>query len=225
VIPYFIAALFSAMTQQGSAEAFVAKIPAANIPSTVTLSTPGANGMPGKLARVPLSLAFSSTSGPSSFQFDILYDPSKLTFVSATGATSLSSAGIVLLANVVSAGDVRLTTSGATGNAIPAGVIANASFLMASPFGAVNTPVTLASCQSTSTLGSPLSTGCSAGTVGLLTCAVTGDSTPSVADIQATMNQALGLAPPTADLNGDGVVNLADVQLAINAVMGKGCVL
>jgi hypothetical protein len=58
-----------------------------------------------------------------------------------------------------------------------------------------------------------------------MTCAVTGDGAPTAADVQATINQALGLAPPSYDLNLDGVVNLADVQLVMNAAMGKGCML
>ena len=54
-------------------------------------------------------------------------------------------------------------------------------------------------------------------------CAVTGDITAGVADVQAVVNQALGIDPPAYDLNSDGVVNVADIQVVINAALGLGC--
>jgi hypothetical protein len=55
-------------------------------------------------------------------------------------------------------------------------------------------------------------------------CAVFTDSTtPTVADVQQTINEALGIAASNNDLNGDGVVNVADVQKVIEAAMGVGC--
>jgi hypothetical protein len=54
-------------------------------------------------------------------------------------------------------------------------------------------------------------------------CAVTGDRTASVADVQAVVNQALGIDPPAYDINSDGVVNVADIQVVINAALGLGC--
>ena len=56
-----------------------------------------------------------------------------------------------------------------------------------------------------------------------LTCTVTGDLTPSVADVQMLINQALGVAPLTYDFNSDGMVNVADVQVVVNAAMRHGC--
>lgn len=44
-----------------------------------------------------------------------------------------------------------------------------------------------------------------------------------VLDVQQIINEALGLAPASNDLNGDGVVNVADVQIVIGAAMGLGC--
>jgi probable HAF family extracellular repeat protein len=54
-------------------------------------------------------------------------------------------------------------------------------------------------------------------------CAVTGDGTPSVADVQQMVREALGFASPSNDLNGDGVVNVADVQIDIQAVLSQVC--
>jgi beta-lactam-binding protein with PASTA domain len=45
----------------------------------------------------------------------------------------------------------------------------------------------------------------------------------TVADVQGTINQALGVSPAASDLNGDGVVNVADVQVVVNAVLNLGC--
>jgi len=44
-----------------------------------------------------------------------------------------------------------------------------------------------------------------------------------IANVQSTINQALGVAYPLDDLNQDGVVNLADVQVVINVALGLGC--
>jgi uncharacterized repeat protein (TIGR01451 family) len=56
------------------------------------------------------------------------------------------------------------------------------------------------------------------------TCAVTGDGTASVTDVQLMINEALGIDAPGHDLNRDGVVNLADVQKVIDAMTGLGCI-
>jgi hypothetical protein len=58
-----------------------------------------------------------------------------------------------------------------------------------------------------------------------LTCTVTGDATPSVADVQALINEALGLYPAAFDLNSDGVVNVADIAIVIGGVLTGICVL
>jgi len=51
------------------------------------------------------------------------------------------------------------------------------------------------------------------------TCAITGDATASVADVQFIINEALGLAQPSDDLNRDNIVNVADVQKVIGAAL------
>ena len=55
-------------------------------------------------------------------------------------------------------------------------------------------------------------------------CAVAGDGTASVTDVQFIIYEALGISRPADDLNRDGVVNLVDVQKVIGAAMGMGCV-
>jgi uncharacterized repeat protein (TIGR01451 family) len=55
------------------------------------------------------------------------------------------------------------------------------------------------------------------------TCTMTGDATASIADVQYTVNEALGIVPANNDLNGDGVVNITDVQRVANAAMNLGC--
>ena len=56
------------------------------------------------------------------------------------------------------------------------------------------------------------------------TCAITGDQTASVADVQLMINETLGGQPASDDLNHDGFVNIADVQKVIRAAMGLACV-
>ncbi len=218
-----LAGLSVAPAQQGTANAVVAKIPAANIPSTVTISTSGGNGLPGQAVTIPLVLAPGGATAPGSFQIDLSFDPTKLTFVSASAGAQLTGAGIGLSSTAISTSDVRLSTTGANQNGIPAGVIAYASFTMASSFGTA-TPVNVVNCMSADPLGSPLSTGCGAGTIGLYTCAVTGDANASVADVREMIDEALGVAPAVHDMNSDGVVNVADIQKVMSAAMGQGCV-
>ena len=54
-------------------------------------------------------------------------------------------------------------------------------------------------------------------------CGVTGDGNISVADVQLEINEILGKAAPSNDLNNDGVINAADVQIVVNAVLNLGC--
>ena len=54
-------------------------------------------------------------------------------------------------------------------------------------------------------------------------CAVGGNGSVSVTDVQQLMNEALGAAGASDDLTGDKVVNAVDVQVVVNAAMGLGC--
>jgi len=49
------------------------------------------------------------------------------------------------------------------------------------------------------------------------TCNVTADASPTVADVQSAINQALGLSQGAGDINYDGVVNV--VEPKANAIM------
>ena len=72
--------------------------------------------------------------------------------------------------------------------------------------------------------GNPLSTGCMAWAIGLFTCNVTGGASAGVADVQALINEALGVVAAVHDMNRDRVVDVADVQKVVSAAMGNGCV-
>ena len=50
------------------------------------------------------------------------------------------------------------------------------------------------------------------------------DASTNVADVQFLIDQALGLASATGDLNGSGAVNVVDIQVEINAVLYSTCV-
>ena len=206
LIAFVLAGAFAALAQQGTADAIVVKIPSASIPSTVTLSTSGGSALPGQTVTIPIALWLNGTA-PGSFQLDLSFDPTLLTFVSATG----------LSATVESAGDVRLSTASPNPNGIASGLMAKVTFTLAASFGASPTAVNLVNCRSADPAGNPLSTGCLAGTVGSLTCA-------TVADVQSIVNQALGVAPPSNDINQDGMVNVIDVQMAIATAMNGACV-
>jgi hypothetical protein len=59
--------------------------------------------------------------------------------------------------------------------------------------------------------------------IDVFTCAITGDAAASIADVQLSIDEALGTVASSHDLNGDGVVNIADVQKVIGAALGMGC--
>jgi hypothetical protein len=54
-------------------------------------------------------------------------------------------------------------------------------------------------------------------------CDILQEKSPNVADVQAVIDEALGVAPAVNDLNADGGVNVADIQIIINAALGWGC--
>jgi hypothetical protein len=55
-------------------------------------------------------------------------------------------------------------------------------------------------------------------------CDVNGDGTVNILDVQAAINQAMGLAVCTVDLTGNGVCNAIDVQRVVDAALGGPCV-
>jgi len=208
-----LAAVSMVPAQQGNANAVVVRIAAASMPSTVIVSASSVTGAPGRSVSVPITLALAGTTAPGWFQIDLTFDPAKLTFVSATGAAATS----------VSAGDVRLTAVAGGSAGMASGTIGAASFTLSASFGTSSTAINLANCMSAAPSGSPLSTGCVAATVGPLTCTITGDKSPGVADVQAMIDQALGLAAPAYDMNQDGAVNVIDIERVLAAAMGGAC--
>jgi hypothetical protein len=56
-------------------------------------------------------------------------------------------------------------------------------------------------------------------------CGLTTDAAPTVTQVQSMIDQVLGIAPPTYDLNYDGVVNVADIAMVIGAAMAGRCVI
>ncbi len=54
-------------------------------------------------------------------------------------------------------------------------------------------------------------------------CDVANTGTVGAADVQRMINEVLGSAAPTNDLNQDGVVNIVDVQVVIAAALGWNC--
>jgi hypothetical protein len=60
-------------------------------------------------------------------------------------------------------------------------------------------------------------------TIGLDPCDLKHNALIDVSDVQAILNQMLGISPPANDLTGDGVVNVLDVQIEINAAIGLAC--
>jgi hypothetical protein len=54
-------------------------------------------------------------------------------------------------------------------------------------------------------------------------CDVNQDGLINVLDVQAIVNQMLGITAPKNDLNADNIISVADGQIDLNAVLGLGC--
>jgi hypothetical protein len=215
----------SAARAQGTEDAFVAKIPGQSMTSSVALSLSNATGTTGQSLVVPINLAAQGTAAPSTFQSDLSFDSSKLTFTAAQAGTQLTAAGKSLSSTVLANGNVRLLAVGINQTVIANGLVANVSFTLSSQFLSGGTTVTLLNCASASALGSALSTGCTGGTIHAQTsaCDINGDGMVNVADVQLEIDQALGVIPAVNDIGHYGSVNVADVQIVINAALGLGC--
>ena len=218
-----LAALPAAWSQQGTANAIVAKIAGANLPSSVIVATSGGKGVPGQALTIPIAFSLGGTAAPGWLQFDLSFDATQLTFVSVSAGGVLG-AGMGLSTNVVSTSDIRIATTGTTPHAIASGVVAYATFMLAPSFGTAGTPMTVLSCRSSDPLGNPLATGCTSGTIGLFTCDLTGDGKVGVADVQTLIAEALGVVAAVDDMNRDGMVNVADIQKVVSAAVGRTCV-
>jgi hypothetical protein len=59
---------------------------------------------------------------------------------------------------------------------------------------------------------------------GFSSCDLQQTGSVSVTDVQALINEALGMRAPVDDLNGDLKVNVVDVEIEINGALGLGCV-
>jgi hypothetical protein len=60
-------------------------------------------------------------------------------------------------------------------------------------------------------------------TANFFTCAVTGDTTTTVADVNLMISEALGNAQALHDMNQDGTVNVADIQKVLGSAAGATC--
>jgi hypothetical protein len=125
---------------------------------------------------------------------------------------------LTILANPVAGGSV----SPSSGNYYNAGATLTLTAAAAVPYLFTSWSNGATSNPSQITLNGPTSITATYNLPGL-TCAITGDASASVADVQRMINETLGLAPPTDDLNGDNIVTVADVQKVLEAALGLGC--
>jgi len=213
----------SVAVAQGTAEAFVAKIPGKSMISSVNVAMSDGTAGSGQTVELPINLTSIGTAVPAAFQVDLNFDPTKLTFSSARAGAQLISGNKSLSSNLVANGDVRLVTSGMNQTAIANGLVAYASFTLNTQFLTGGTAVSMANCTSASAQGSTLSTACTGATIKVFSCDINGDGSTNVLDLQLLIDEVLGVMPAVHDLNHDGAVNVADVQKLINAVLGMGC--
>jgi hypothetical protein len=208
---------------QSTEDAFVVKIPGASMTSSVAFSLTGEIGTPGQTVQVPINLTATGTAAAATFQMDLSFDQTKLTFTAASAGAQMIAANKNISSTLLANGNVRLVATGINQTAIANGLAAYATFTLNAQFLLGSTTVTPLNCTSASGLGSALSTACTGATVTAFTCDINGDGKVDVTDVQLLVNEVLGVTPPVNDLNHDGVVNVLDLQKLLMAVQGQGC--
>ena len=189
----------------------------------VTLNLGVGLGLVGQSTQPPIQVGSIAPPYPAAVQVDVSFDPTKLSFTSASAGAALTSAGKSLFTNQVAGGDVRLLGAGVNQTPIPGGPVAVVTFTFNPAFTGGSTTVTLGNCAASDSEGGLLPTACTALTIAGFTCDLIGNGNINVADVQIIINEALGVIPAVHDLNHDGVVDVADVQKEINAALGLGC--
>ena len=190
----------------------------------VNLKLEGATGRAGGSVDVPLTLTASGTA-PSTFQLDVTYDASKLTFKSARKGEQSTAANKEVNTNTLSSNQIRVVGAALNQNPIGNGPVAYLNFTLAGTFSG-STTLSCSNPQSADSTSRSLTTTCTAGTItsgASCGCDVNGDGNTNVGDVQLIVNQVLGVVSASCDVNGDGGVNVADVQQVVNAVLGLGC--
>jgi hypothetical protein len=227
-LQFWVAALLAVLATQSVAfaqttDAFITRIPGANITSSVNFSLSTAVGAPGVTVQLPLSLTSTGTALPAGFQIDLSFDTTKMTFSSVTAGTPLTGAGKTISSVILPNGNVRLTVTGG-GQTIANGVVATASFTVLAGLTTGSSAIATLNCSSTGATGTALATGCAAGGITAFTCDIGDQGTVDAVDVQLLLNEVLGLVAGTHDLNHDGVVNILDAQKEIQVVLGQACV-
>jgi len=193
--------------------------------SAVTLKVESTTAAPGASVDVPVTL--TATTAPSTFQYDLAYDNSKLTFVQAKQGDQTKAASKDISTNPLSSSSLRVVAAGLNQNPIGNGGVVLMNFRLNSGFSSGTANLTCSNAASTDATGKAITpTTCQSGTLTVrasCSCDVNGDGVTNVSDVQLIVNQALGIVSNRCDINGDGQTNVLDVQMVVNATLGLGC--
>ncbi len=144
----------------------------------------------------------------------------------ATGPTS----GMVTVTETVPAGLTLMSMSGTGWNCVGNTCMRNDALGAGTTYAAIAVTVNVAANAGTPLINQASVTGggsaqanASDSTIILSPCDVNRDGTTNVADVQKTIDEALGTLPALNDLNLDGAVNVVDIQIVINASLALGC--
>jgi len=193
--------------------------------AAVTLTVEDTTAAAGASVDVPVTL--TATTAPSTFQYDLAYDNSKLTFVQAKQGDQTKAANKDVSTNALTSSSLRVVAAGLNQGLIGNGRVVLMNFKLNSGFTSGSTPLTCSNAMSADANSNAITpTTCKSGTLKTqttCTCDVNGDGTTNVSDVQLIVNQALGIISNRCDINGDGQTNVLDVQMVINATLGAGC--
>jgi uncharacterized repeat protein (TIGR01451 family) len=209
---------------------------AANAPSTVTntaaVSSDGAANSTNSTASDVTTIFSSSLSIVKSHSGFFVQGQTGATYAitvsnsAATGPTS----GIVTVTETVPTGLTLVSMSGTGWNCGGSTCMRGNPLGTGMSYAAIAVTVNVASNAGTPLINQVSVTGggsaqanASDSTTILSPCDVNQDGITNVADVQKTIDEALGTLPALNDLNLDGVVNVVDIRIVINASLSLGC--
>jgi uncharacterized protein YjdB len=191
-----------------------------------------ASANPGASLALPVSMSKQGTANlPRTFSFDVIFDSTRLNYVSATAGTVVTTAGGGVNANLNGAGDtVSVSCVNPGTQAVQAGTVVTLNFTMkqgATTTLSAATPGSAITARIVNTVAADTAAISSLGDTGRITFRPSLDvnlnGSVNVSDVQNTVNIILATVTPAYTRQGDatrnGTVNVSDVQAIVNGIL------
>ena len=130
----------------------------------VTLAMQGATGTAGSAVDIPVNLTATS-SVPTTFQFDVTFDPAKLKFNQGRKGEQMTASGRDVTISSPFANLIHVTSAGATLGPIGNGAVAYLNFSLTASFNGGGSTLSCSNAASADLRGQPIPTDCGSATV------------------------------------------------------------